>query len=306
VSRVERGRSRVAVRYVQRTGGDPASDQTDRIPAKAGDRSEPSGDETAAGSRRAFNIRPTLDELPEEQAVTIEINGRPIAVLLCTPNGLAELAAGWVFAQGFVHHPEQLRSVTPRADRVSVMIDKPERGGQTWTSLLGAGFDARHLLTPDREGIGLRPLGRGDGDDRAWTIGRDRFLLAIDHVFARFRDERGSGGVHHAAVADGDLTCAVARDVSRHNAVDKAIGWALLRRLPRSGLMLCLSGRVSADIVFKAWRAEIPLIASRALPTAEAVELAHQAGIAVVGRVLDGRRAIYTHPWRLRQEEGFS
>ena len=111
--------------------------------------------------------------------------------------------------------------------------------------------------------------------------------------------------MHHAAVADGDLTCAVARDFSRHNAVDKAIGWSLLEGLPGGVLMLCLSGRVSADIVFKAWRAEIPLVASRALPTAEAVELAHQAGIAVVGRVLDGRRAIYTHAWRVRQEDGY-
>jgi FdhD protein len=56
---------------------------------------------------------------------------------------------------------------------------------------------------------------------------------------------------------------------------------------------------VTADIILKGWRAGIPLIASRALPTLEAVELAHAAGVTLIGRVLDQRRTIYTHVWRL-------
>lgn len=246
----------------------------------------------------AFNLHPDLADLPEEHPMTIEINGHPVAKLICTPTDLAELGAGWVLGQGFVDRAEEMRSVNPRPDRISVMIDKPGPGGAAWQVLLAAGFDARHLAVPKLEEIGLAPL-PGQGLDGSWTMPRDRFLAAIDAVYDGFREERGSGGFHHAGATDGDRLSPPIRDISRHNAVDKVVGWSLLRRVDRARLILCLSGRASADIVLKAWRAGFPAIATRSLPTAEAVELAHLAGITIVGRVLDGRRSIYSHAWRL-------
>jgi formate dehydrogenase accessory protein FdhD len=68
--------------------------------------------------------------------------------------------------------------------------------------------------------------------------------------------------------------------------------------------VLCISGRVTADIVVKAWRAGFPAIATRSLPTGEAVDLAQFAGISIVGRVLDQRRSIYTNVWRLPEDRG--
>jgi FdhD protein len=250
----------------------------------------------------AFNVHPGLDDLPKEHATSIEINGHPVATLLCTPSELAELGAGWVFGQGYAEHPNEIRSVNPRSNRISVMIDAPGPGGSAWRVLMTAGFDAEHLRVPELANVGLMPLA-GRGAPGAWTMPRDVFLLSVTDIFTTFRDEGRAGGFHHAGVTDGRQTSPFMRDVSRHNAVDKVVGWALLRRVERQSQILCLSGRISADIVLKAWRAGFPAIASRSLPTAEAVELATLAGIMLVGRILDSRRSVFTHGWRLSLDD---
>jgi FdhD protein len=96
---------------------------------------------------------------------------------------------------------------------------------------------------------------------------------------------------------------ALARDVSRHNAVDKVIGWSLLNELPRTNLLLCVSGRISADIAFKAWRAGLTIVVSRSLPTRQAVALAEAQGLTLVGGEGEAARTVFSHPWRLVDDE---
>jgi FdhD protein len=250
----------------------------------------------------ALNTRPAFEELPEEHPVTLEINGRPVARLLCTPEHLRELGAGWVFGQGFIFEPAELGSVTARDGRISVMIDAPGPGGAGWGVLFAAGFDARHLCLPDLEELGLIQL-PGANSAGAWRIERNAFIRGVEAQFEAFRDVRGAGGVHQAATTDGAVIGQPFPDLSRHNAVDKAVGSAILRGELLEGAILCVSGRISADIVLKAWRSGCSVVASRSLPTAEAVELAHLAGITLVGRVLDGRRAVYSHVWRIYEAQ---
>jgi FdhD protein len=245
--------------------------------------------------RQTFNLRPAMDELAEEQSLMIEVNGRPVATLLCSPVGTTELALGWTFAQGFFDEPAQVHRLTPYRDRVAMMIDRPGCGGASWRGVLTAGFDASSIRTPRTASV----LDDAESDSDGPRFDRARFLAVVDRLFDRFRADFGADGVHHAAVTDGDHLCAVSRDVCRHNAVDKVVGWTLSQRVDRSRLILCLSGRVSADLAYKAARAGFAIVAARGLPTCEAVELAHAARITLVGRVLEPQRAIYAHPWRL-------
>jgi FdhD protein len=89
-----------------------------------------------------------------------------------------------------------------------------------------------------------------------------------------------------------------AEDVGRHNAVDKVIGSFLLAD---SGVpqMLIVSGRVSFEIVQKAWLAGIPVLAAISAPTSLAIELAHEAGITLLGFVRQNSLNIYTHTSRI-------
>jgi FdhD protein len=258
------------------------------------------GDAAFPEPAKTFNLRPSIDDLPEEQSLTIEINGWSVATLICSPSAIIELALGWSFARGYFDDPDQVTSAMKFGDRVSIMLNHAGPRGEPWDGDLSSGFD------PALWALGVNA---GDNEANSRTAGMDeqpdlrfdpvQFISIAERVFSRIRASSNSDGVHHAAVSDGDQLSAIARDVCRQNAVDKIIGWTINQRSNRRSLILCVSGRVTADIAAKASRAGFPMVVSRSVPTCEAVEIAHSHGITLVGCILDQQRAIYAHPWRL-------
>ena len=102
-------------------------------------------------------------------------------------------------------------------------------------------------------------------------------------LFAAALHYRASRGIHGAALSDADRLLIVAEDVGRHNAVDKIMGEALLKGIPTTDQILLSTGRISSEMLLKAARMGVPLVASRTSPTEMAVGLAEQIGITVVG-----------------------
>lgn len=109
-----------------------------------------------------------------------------------------------------------------------------------------------------------------------------------------------TGGSHAAAVFDASgQVLAVAEDLGRHNALDKAIGMVLLQRASVADCGVVLSSRLSLEMVTKAVRTGLQMMLAVSAPTSLAIEVADKFGVTLCGFVREGRATVYTHPQRV-------
>ena len=111
---------------------------------------------------------------------------------------------------------------------------------------------------------------------------------------------RAAGGIHASAVFDASgQVLALGEDIGRHNAMDKALGYCLLRGIPLDDKMVVTTGRASYDMVAKGARLGVPILASLSSPTSLAVELAEAVGCTLLGYLRGRSMRVYTHAWRI-------
>lgn len=247
------------------------------------------------------------DAVAVEEPLEIRVDGEPVAVTMRTPGADADLALGFLFAEGMISGPADVGAIAhcgrPGEEGYGNVIEvrsagghriDPERvlEGRRWSATTSAcGVCGRRSI----EGLlaRCRPVPGGEAIEAAVILRRVALLGSLQPVFSR------TGGLHAAAVfGAGEDPLAVAEDVGRHNAVDKVVG-ALLRSgqagpaaAPRPRLM-AVSGRTSFEIVQKAAAAGFPVVAGVSAPSSLAVELARAAGIALVGFARGDRLNVY-------------
>jgi FdhD protein len=125
-------------------------------------------------------------------------------------------------------------------------------------------------------------------------------LRELFHDFQKRSDLYNlTGCIHSAAVSDGRHILVVGEDIGRHNAVDKVIGYCFLEELSLKDKIILVSGRLSSEMATKCSRWGIPIVVSRAAPTALAIDIAEKRGITMVGFMRGKRLNIYTHPNRV-------
>jgi FdhD protein len=230
------------------------------------------------------------DLIAEERKVKIAINGREVVSLYCTPLQVRELVVGLVMTEGIVEGEICFERMSILyGDEISVDVPaegKVRTGGASITSGCVGGITFQKK--PAR-------AARKDG----FSIG----MAELKGLFGRFhkRSElyKKTGGVHSAALSDGEGMLFFAEDIGRHNAVDKVIGSCILEGMDFKGKVMLASGRLSSEIVSKCARWGIPMVASRAAPTALSLDIAEESGVTVVGFVRGDRLNVYTHPERV-------
>lgn len=233
--------------------------------------------------------------LTEEAPVTIIVNERSLATLMCTPRDLKDLTVGWLYAEGIIGGMGDVQHLVGcRHDRemmVTVPEERLDEHDKRWR-LVTSGCGAWANLEALRP---TRPTGLAD----SLRLGRARLRDLFVEMLKGSRLYRTTGGVHSAALATEAGIVVQREDIGRHNAVDKVIGSALLNRLILTDLVLLATGRLSSEMAWKAARAGVPIAASLSVPSVMARDIAEAAGVTLVGRAMSARPWVYTYPERL-------
>jgi FdhD protein len=214
-------------------------------------------------------------EVVREQPLTVYVNGERFLTLLCSPFMLEPLVLGYLWMEKVIASLDDVAGlqISEVDGRAEVTLRQPVTlpTERILTSGCGGGITFRidpRLFPRITSGARVSPAELGD---RMHDLLRE----AVHYHSSR--------GIHGAALADRDRVLLVAEDVGRHNAVDKLMGLALQRGIATTDRILLSTGRVSSEMLLKAARMSVPIVASRTSPTEMAVALAEQLGVTVVG-----------------------
>ncbi len=234
------------------------------------------------------------DLVVEEYPLTIKVNGHRTAAVLCSPDALEPLVLGFLLSEGVVKSHREVASLS---------IDEEESIAEV--ELL----DRSYVPLQDQERT--RSSGCGKGAiylDVVTTCKRNespvrfsaRSILDLSNEFNKESELfLATGGVHSAAIANGEELLFFHEDIGRHNAVDKVIGAADLGGVDIGDKMLLCSGRISSEMLIKAAKRSIPVVVSRSAPTGLAVELALRLKVTLIGFARGAKMNIYSAPERV-------
>jgi FdhD protein len=234
------------------------------------------------------------DRVAVEEPLEIRIGGEPVAVTMRTPGHDEELALGFCLSEG----------LSPESARL------PDDLAANTVDVAARGFDPERLRRSFYTSSSCGVCGKGALEAVAVEAARveSQLRVPLSVVTAlpdRLREEQAAfavtGGLHASGLfdAEGRLLC-VREDVGRHNALDKVVGWAFLQGLlPLAQNVVCVSGRLSFELVQKAAVAGCPVLVAVGAPSSLAVELAADRGVTLCGFVRGGRVNVYSEPQRI-------
>ena len=236
------------------------------------------------------------DLVAVEEPLEIRIGGSPVAVTMRTPGHDEELALGFCLSEGLkpsgARLPDDLAANTVEVDAPDFVAARLQRSFYTTSSCGVCGKGALEAVAVEAPHVESKLL---------VTLG------LVSSLPDRLREAQAAfaatGGLHATGLftSDGELLYA-REDVGRHNALDKVIGRAFLDgRLPLADSILCVSGRLSFELVQKAAVAGCPVLVAVGAPSSLAVTLAADRGITLCGFVRGGGANVYTEAWRVER-----
>ena len=233
------------------------------------------------------------DLVAVEEPLEMRVDGEPIAVTMRTPGHDEELVAGFLYGEGLI---VEAPGVGPTADLAgnTVEVKGPlarEPSARRFYTTSSCGVCGKGAL----EEVAVHCDALPDGPVLERTLLARLPDLLVQPGFAK------TGGLHATGLFDagGTLVC-VREDVGRHNAMDKVVGWALSQGLPPlHGHVLCVSGRLSFELVQKAAVAGAPILVGVGAPTSLAVELADDRNLTLCGFARRGNLNVYSAPERV-------
>lgn len=234
---------------------------------------------------------PGSGRLAQEIALTLYLDRAELVTMMCSPEKLNHLVVGFLRSEGMIQTLDDiaLMRVCDEEQVADVRLMKPREvttSKRILTSGCGGGvtFDEGDSVAPVASDLRVSP----------------GIVLKMMKAMLQSGGKKSElGGMHLAALSDGDGLLVTARDVGRHNTLDKLWGECMFMGIPTQGTLLLATGRISSEMILKAAKMGVPVAASLNSPTDRTVELARQLNITVAGYARGGRVSVYTHPERL-------
>src|SRR5436305_4226701 len=233
------------------------------------------------------------DEVAIEEPLEIRVDGHPLAVTMRTPGHDEELALGFLYGEGLI---SEARAAGPTADFAGNVVEvegplQREPGERRFYTTSSCGVCGKGAI--EEVAVHSAPLAPGPTMPRV-------LVARLPDLLEQPTFER-TGGLHAAGLFEPNGRLILAReDVGRHSALDKVVGRALLDGLvPLNGRAICVSGRLSFELVQKAAVAGAPILVGVGAPSSLAVSLAEDRGMTLAGFARGGRVNVYTHPERV-------
>jgi FdhD protein len=254
--------------------------------------------ENRAITRIDRNGRRSQEDLViREHALTITLNDRQFVTMLCTPSHLEALGLGFLISEGIIRSMEDVESLSLSDDNSELKVYV--KGDMKLVEELFAkravtsGCGRGSIFYSALDALDFRQVSSD------MKVPADSIVRLANEVQSMSKLFKFTGGAHAAALCDKDKVLIFKEDIGRHNAVDKVLGECLMERIETDGKMLLTSGRISSEMLLKAVRSEIPVVASRSAPTSLAVQFAEKAGVTLIGFVRGRRMNIYSNDHRI-------
>lgn len=243
-----------------------------------------------------------VDVVAREVSLHVFLGAIHFVSILCSPALLKELVVGHLLGEGVVSSVDEVVGVDfDEENRCYVNLRRIDAGRRAVVSkpfarliVSSCGGVGHKSLSELLDTIELKPL-------PVWQVEAKMVLENVRRLNMLAGTFRKTGGVHVAALFKrGGGLVVLAEDVGRHNVVDKVVGAAALRGQDLGECFLALSGRLTGDIVLKAARVGVPVVASLSAAVDSGVEVAVKAGVTLVGFVRGNRMNVYACPERIR------
>jgi FdhD protein len=240
------------------------------------------------GASRKDEICPVVEETP----LSIFINGRHFATAMISPDLRAEFVTGHLFSERIISGKDEIESLEVEGNLARAIIAHPLRAVVPRRPIVsGCGGIASFLDESKLPAI---------NSDLRIDINQARAAMS---AISLSETHIATGGVHCVGLFD-DGEPVIIEDIGRHNALDKAIGYALIHRQDHSFARsyIACTGRVSSDMALKCSVAGIPIIVSRGATTSLAISIARRTGLCIIGFLRGKRLSVYSQSYRLNWE----
>ena len=243
------------------------------------------------------NIKETSDIVVREYPLTIYLNGEEMVTLLCSPKSLDNLTLGFLLSEGMIKEKSEINSIKIDEEKgVAYVKAAGDKSGSKYfmgKRMLTTGCGRGTIFYNVYDSIQCMPL------ENSLKVNYKRILSSMKDFAAKSEIFQNTGGVHSAALSDGESILIFHEDVGRHNALDKVIGEAFTKGMDFDDKILLTSGRISSEMLIKAAKQKISIVVSRSAPMDLALKIGKEINMTVIGFARGQRMNIYNGKERI-------